>query len=106
MIVNPFITILLTCAIQFVEIFSKKEQKSREVSVKRAKISDSMLRTSKSTVGEADLCLSPSTSSKASDFQKIVPFDCGVSSCYGFNFTSPFILFNPRLLSGIFSKIF
>lgn len=79
-------------AIQFPEIFSKKEQKSREVSVKRAKISDSMVRTSNSIVGEADLCSSPdsSSSSKASGFQKIVPVDGGVSLCYGFYLHLPF----------------
>ncbi|KAL1533316.1 transcription factor E2FC-like isoform X2 [Salvia divinorum] len=67
-----------------VYLLSKKEQKSRDALVKRAKLLDSMARTSSSRVDEADLSSSPdtSTSSKASGFQKIVPFDVGIDDDY------------------------
>ncbi|XP_047963077.1 transcription factor E2FC-like isoform X2 [Salvia hispanica] len=67
-----------------VYLLSKKEQKSRDASVKRAKLLDSMARTSSSRVDEADLSSSPdtSTTSKASGFQKIVPFDVGSDDDY------------------------
>ncbi|XP_057794810.1 transcription factor E2FC-like [Salvia miltiorrhiza] len=67
-----------------VYLLSKKEQKSRDGSAKRAKLLDCLARTSSSRVDEADWSSSPdtSTSSKASGFQKIVPFDVGIDDDY------------------------
>ncbi|KAG6390664.1 hypothetical protein SASPL_148402 [Salvia splendens] len=67
-----------------VYLLSKKEQKSRDASVKRVKLLDSMAGTSSSRVDEADLTSSPdtSTTSKASGFQKLVPFDVGSDDDY------------------------
>ncbi|KAH6796323.1 hypothetical protein C2S51_037309 [Perilla frutescens var. frutescens] len=55
-----------------VYLLSKKDQKSRDASVKRAKLLDSSARTSSSRVDEAE----------ASGFQKIVPFDVGIDDDY------------------------
>ncbi|KAI3464851.1 hypothetical protein Pfo_021514 [Paulownia fortunei] len=66
-----------------VYLLSKNEQKSKDISVKRAKLLDPLAWTSSSRVDDADLSSSPddtSTSSKTYGVQKIVPLDVGVSS--------------------------
>lgn len=82
------IFLCLTSDIQFMKIFSRKEEKSKDVSVKRAKLLDPLTWTSSSRGDDADLSSSPddtSTSSNASGLQKIVPLDVGVSSSEGFS---------------------
>ncbi|KAL0325856.1 UNVERIFIED_CONTAM: Transcription factor E2FC [Sesamum radiatum] len=68
-----------------VYLLSKDVRKSKDLSVKRAKLSDPLTWTSSRRVDEADLSSSPSdtpTSSKASGFQKIVPLDGGIDDDY------------------------
>ncbi|KAL0438435.1 UNVERIFIED_CONTAM: Transcription factor E2FC [Sesamum latifolium] len=68
-----------------VYLLSKDVRKSKDLSVKRAKLSDPLTWTSNRRVDEVDLSSSPSdtpTSSKASGFQKIVPLDGGIDDDY------------------------
>ncbi|KAL0314593.1 UNVERIFIED_CONTAM: Transcription factor E2FC [Sesamum angustifolium] len=68
-----------------VYLLSKDVRKSKDLSVKRTKLSDPLTWTSSRRVDEADLSSSPSdtpTSSKASGFQKIVPLDGGIDDDY------------------------
>ncbi|XP_011083529.1 transcription factor E2FC [Sesamum indicum] len=68
-----------------VYLLSKDLRKSKDPSVKRAKLSDPLTWTSSRRVDEGDLSSSPSdtpTSSKTSGFQKIVPLDGGIDDDY------------------------
>ncbi|KAK4429366.1 Transcription factor E2FC [Sesamum alatum] len=68
-----------------VYLLSKDVRKSKDLSVKRAKLSDPSTWTSSRRVDNEDLSSSPCdtpTSSKASGFQKIVPLDGGIDDDY------------------------
>ncbi|KAL8059160.1 hypothetical protein ABFX02_03G068200 [Erythranthe guttata] len=67
-----------------VYLLSKNEKKNKEISVKRAKLMDPFTWTNSSRVDDAELSLSPdtSTSSKGCGFQKIVPIDSGIDDDY------------------------
>ncbi|KAL0360561.1 UNVERIFIED_CONTAM: Transcription factor E2FC [Sesamum radiatum] len=82
---GPIGVYLLRISYPIYETFSKDVRKSKDLSVKRAKLSDPLTWNSSRRVDEADLSSSPSdtpTSSKASGFQKIVPLDGGVDDDY------------------------
>ncbi|KAK6161849.1 hypothetical protein DH2020_001690 [Rehmannia glutinosa] len=68
-----------------VYLLRKNEKKSKDISIKRAKLMDPLAWTGSSRIDDADLCSSPcdtSTSSKIYGVQKIVPLDGGIDDDY------------------------